>query len=130
MTKSEPVGDKFCGSSNPLREPNPTLDELMAPPDPESTVVVNRRTEAYDVYIGRGSLWGNPFPINQNSTREQVIERYERHIRAEIGKNPDYYERRLKELVGKRLGCYCKPLACHGDVLRDILIEKFKEESA
>jgi len=30
----------------------------------------------------------------------------------------------LPELVGKRLGCYCKPLACHGDVLVRLLKER------
>ena len=28
-----------------------------------NTVVVNRRKETFDVYIGRGSKWGNPFKI-------------------------------------------------------------------
>jgi hypothetical protein len=23
------------------------------------------------------------------------------------------------QLAGKRLGCHCKPLACHGDILAD-----------
>ncbi|MEP0357399.1 DUF4326 domain-containing protein [Paraglaciecola sp.] len=25
------------------------------------------------------------------------------------------------KLAGKRLGCFCKPSACHGDVLADFL---------
>ena len=25
-----------------------------------------------------------------------------------------------KELKGKRLGCWCKPLPCHGDVLAEL----------
>jgi len=31
----------------------------------------------------------------------------------------------LPELIGKRLGCYCKPLLCHGDVLAKLLQEVF-----
>jgi hypothetical protein len=27
----------------------------------------------------------------------------------------------LHELEGKTLGCFCKPLACHGDVLKDLV---------
>jgi hypothetical protein len=27
----------------------------------------------------------------------------------------------LHELKDKRLGCYCKPLACHGDVYVELL---------
>lgn len=26
-----------------------------------------------------------------------------------------------KELEGKRLGCFCKPLACHGDVIKELI---------
>jgi hypothetical protein len=28
---------------------------------------------------------------------------------------------RVHELAGKRLGCFCKPALCHGDVLADYL---------
>jgi hypothetical protein len=31
----------------------------------------------------------------------------------------------LPELAGKKLGCHCKPLACHGDVLIKLLHEFF-----
>ena len=30
----------------------------------------------------------------------------------------------LKELEGKILGCWCKPLACHGDVLLELIEKK------
>lgn len=33
----------------------------------------------------------------------------------------------LSELRGKRLGCYCKPLRCHGDFLAKLVNEKFGE---
>lgn len=77
--------------------------------------VVHCKREPYDVYIGRGSKWGNPFVIGKDGTREQVIAQYETHIRrqtkllAEIG-----------ELRGKTLGCWCAPKACHGDVLLEL----------
>lgn len=82
-----------------------------------NTIVVNLRTNPYDTFIGRGSKWGNPFQIGR-SNREQVIRMYEVHIR----RRPDLLAA-LPELVGKRLGCYCKPLACHGDVLIRLLKE-------
>jgi hypothetical protein len=31
------------------------------------------------------------------------------------------YRRRVLELKGKQLGCFCKPLSCHGDVLAEWL---------
>ena len=82
------------------------------------TTVVNRRKGVYDVYIGRGSKWGNPFMIGRDGSRKQVIDKY----REYINKKPELLEC-LNELKGKRLGCYCKPLACHGDVLVELADE-------
>ena len=38
--------------------------------------VVHCKREKYDVYIGRGSKWGNPFKIGVNGSRREVIELY------------------------------------------------------
>ncbi len=74
--------------------------------------VVNLRKEKYDVYIGRGSKWGNPFKIGKDGNREEVIAKYEKYIM-----NSPYLIISLKELKNKTLGCFCKPLPCHGDIL-------------
>ena len=83
------------------------------------TAVVNARDENYDVYIGRGSIWGNPFShrpsmfdVVRVATREEAITKYEVWLRSQ----PQLMAK-LPKLKGKILGCYCKPLACHGDVL-------------
>ena len=78
--------------------------------------VVNLRYEKYGVYIGRGSKWGNRFVIGRDGNREEVIRKY----REWILKN-DRLLNCLVELKGKVLGCYCKPLACHGDVLVELV---------
>jgi len=80
--------------------------------------VVNCRKEAYDQYIGRGSIWGNPFRIGVHGDRAEVIALYEKWIRA----HPTLLKQ-LFRLRGKRLGCYCKPAACHGDVLVKLMKE-------
>jgi len=90
------------------------------------TKVVNLRKERYDVYIGRGSKWGNKFLIGRDGDREEVIAKY----REWILKNDELLSC-LGELKDKVLGCYCKPLACHGDVLVDLVdgrLCKAKEE--
>jgi len=76
------------------------------------TRVVNVRDEAYDVYIGRPSKWGNPFRIGPDGDRTEVILKYQDWI---LGN--DKLLASLPELAGKALGCWCKPQACHGDVL-------------
>jgi len=83
------------------------------------TRVVNLKHEPYDVYIGRGSKWGNPFRIGIDGTREEVIEKYRNYVLT----RPDLLAA-LDELEGKRLGCYCKPLPCHGDVLVELIKKK------
>jgi hypothetical protein len=80
-----------------------------------------------NVYIGRnmsfyvdgaiGSKWQNPFKI-KNDTLENVLDKYEQHIRS----NKELYNS-LHELDGKTLGCWCKPNKCHGDVLINLLKE-------
>lgn len=83
------------------------------------TRVVNIRKEPYDVYIGRPGKWGNPFLIGIDGNREEVVALYKTWILGEgIYKLKD-----LHELDGKRLGCYCAPLPCHGDVLIELLGE-------
>ncbi len=74
--------------------------------------VVNVKTSKYDIYIGRGTIWGNLFHIGRDGTRTEVIRKY----KVDAIKNKVIMQN-LHKLVGKALGCHCKPLACHGDVL-------------
>lgn len=75
--------------------------------------VKNVNREKYDVYIGRGSKWGNPFKIGIDGDREQVIEKYRTYLKQDI----NLIAVAKKELEGKTLGCHCYPQACHGNVL-------------
>lgn len=80
------------------------------------TTVVNKQRSKFDVYIGRGSKWGNPYRIGIDGNREQVIQKYKRDF-----DNGKFTHEELLKLRGKRLGCFCKPLDCHGDVLAEYL---------
>lgn len=75
--------------------------------------VVNKYREKFDIYIGRGSVWGNPYVVGRDGDRDEVIAQYEQHLAS----TPTLLAR-LPELLGKRLGCFCAPKACHGDVLK------------
>lgn len=79
--------------------------------------VVHCKKDPYDVYIGRPSKWGNPFPLEDESERLEVVEKYRRWIL----KQPKLLAVILEELEGKVLGCWCAPRPCHGDVLIDII---------
>jgi Domain of unknown function (DUF4326) len=65
-----------------------------------------------NIFIGRPSKWGNPFIIGRDGSRADVIRKYEEWI-----VNRPELLACLHELRDKRLGCFCKPEACHGDVL-------------
>lgn len=79
---------------------------------PTPTRVVHCKHENYDVYVGRPSIFGNPFRIGPDGTRLQVIAKYARWIQN----RPDLLAR-LPALRGKALGCHCAPLPCHASVL-------------
>jgi len=79
------------------------------------------------VYIGRPSIWGNPYTHRKDettlakfvvATRREAIEKYEDHLRS----SPELLEK-LEELRGKKLGCWCKPNSCHGDIIIKLLEE-------
>lgn len=82
------------------------------------TRVVNiKRGEACDVYIGRkgrgeDGYFGNPY---RDGTREHNIRRFREYFANRIEKDSEFRHRVL-ELKGKRLGCFCAPRPCHGDV--------------
>jgi hypothetical protein len=83
------------------------------------TRVVHCKREPYDIYIGRPGPWGNPFSHQEGTlakfkvaTRDAAVARYEEWLQHQ----PELLAR-LPQLQGKVLGCWCKPQACHGDVL-------------
>lgn len=85
-----------------------------------------REGDRVDVYIGRPGPWGNPWRITGeeipmlgsegHGNRAEVIDRY----RAWIEAQPHLQRLARRELAGKRLGCWCAPKACHGDVLAEL----------
>lgn len=68
------------------------------------------------VYIGRGSKYGNPYVIDRDGTREEVVEKYRKYIEG----YPELIALVKRNLRGKNLVCYCAPKSCHGDILLEI----------
>lgn len=91
------------------------------------TTVVNKRKEQFDIYIGRGSIFGNPYSHLPNTkaeytckTREESIELYREYFHERLNTDP-YFKAEVLKLKGKTLGCFCKPLSCHGDIIAEYL---------
>jgi|GEM_PF-1627955 len=87
--------------------------------DTVTTKVVNLgRGDKYDVYIGRGSVFGNPYAIGFSGDREEVIRKFKYDFEREFLR---FTRVDVLKLKGKTLGCHCKPAACHGDVIAKYL---------
>lgn len=83
------------------------------------TLILNKNNDQIpddSVYIGRGSKWGNKFKIGIDGSRSEVIDKYEEWLKVQ-----DDLLNSLSELEGKPLVCFCKPRACHGDILIKVL---------
>jgi hypothetical protein len=84
------------------------------------TTVVNKYKSEFDVYIGRPSIFGNPFSIGKDGNRAVVIKKYKAYFKTRIAKDSHFKQEVLK-LKDKTLGCYCKPQVCHGDIIKEYL---------
>lgn len=65
------------------------------------------------VYVGRGTRWGNPFPLTEYSRSESL-----RLFRQQLDELPaNELETLLAPLRGKDVLCWCSPeVECHADI--------------
>lgn len=79
------------------------------------------------VYIGRGSMYGNPFPMNDKSEqeRERVCLAYREWLAKKI-KDDQRFRNAVKNLHDKNVACFCSngktsrqagAKWCHGHIL-------------
>ncbi|KJE92242.1 hypothetical protein CAOG_08679 [Capsaspora owczarzaki ATCC 30864] len=87
----------------------PTIETWLADP---SNAYVGRKT-----YVTPHTPFGNPFKVNHEGERARRIEMYREHLLT----TPGLLELAKAELRGKNLGCWCHPLACHSDVLMELV---------
>lgn len=88
-----------------------------------------------DIYIGRGSILGNPYSHKLGgmaefivSSREEAIRQYRIYLANQIlNKNADIINELRHIAIETRrsdvcLVCYCKPAKCHGDVIQEFVL--------
>lgn len=108
---------------------------------PEITVVNHHHLSKEDhqgtEYIGRGSPLGNPYSHMDGTTaqhkvesREAAVAAYRPWLEAQIGDGNDAVIEELDRLAALameqgflNLRCYCSPAPCHGEIIRDVLLE-------
>ena len=91
--------------------------------------VVHFKKEPFDIYIGRPTIFGNPWSFKGGTkadfivaTREESVANYEKWLKGSDFKDVLQEQRkqileRLPSLKGKTLGCWCYPRLCHGVIL-------------
>lgn len=109
--------------------------------------VYNRKVETHNgpnnFYIGRGSVLGNPYThitdkktkaLYQAKDRDDAIEKYSHYFDLMYGSNIAFtkeidkiYEV-YKSGVDVYLECYCYPLRCHGDIIKEKLESRLLKE--
>ena len=81
------------------------------------------------VYIGRAmprrglraSVFANPNKIGRTCSRIDAIELFRWMMASRLrGSQGILWQAQLRDLRGKTLACWCKPSACHGDVLAEL----------
>lgn len=65
--------------------------------------------------VDRRSPFGNPFLLGRDGDRDAVCDAFATYLPT----RPDLV-RRLPELRGKLLGCWCAPARCHADTLAQL----------
>jgi len=90
------------------------------------TVLVNQHSDKalvqwakendFYIKIDRNSIWGNPFILTEDGTRQEIIEKYKWYYNLKPS-----LQNKIEDLRGKVLGCWCYPEDCHGNVLLNIL---------
>jgi len=96
------------------------------------------------IYIGRGSVLGNPYTSIQGratlakfvvESRKESIECFREYLLDCIEKKEEKVCNLLNQIYSMALekevclSCYCKPKSCHGDVIKEIIETKIKEKS-
>lgn len=95
-------------------------------------VVRNKKTfhksdfKGKTIYIGRGSPFGNPYKMKNNSLeeRKRVIDKFKIMFYSEMGKPlRDMAKGIALKYDNIALTCWCHPLPCHGDVIKQYIDE-------
>jgi len=77
------------------------------------------------MFISRPSPLGNPFHMEFETQRDTVINQYKVWLHEEYKKHGPVYAALQRIIQAERnneqiaLVCWCAPLACHGDVIKD-----------
>jgi hypothetical protein len=85
--------------------------------------IVNRTVTDLGIYVGRPSIFGNPYEIGKDGTRLEVIEKYEVYFVNRLEMDAIFRKEfdKLVEIAHNNdliLACWCYPKRCHAEVIK------------
>ena len=89
--------------------------------------VVNKYNSEFDINIQRGTLFGNPFSVEEYGP-DQAISKFKVYF-YDLIKTKQITKNHLEVLRGMRLGCTCHPKPCHGDIIVEVVNKVFNDTS-
>lgn len=117
------LGVVFCSTRRGMKLPVRHGSVRMIAMTQTQIVNIERTPEEeIDKYIDRRSKYGSQFKLEKDGgdyTREESVATYRDWFYADA--QADLRQQAREELTGKTLGCWCKPKACHGDVIVEFL---------
>lgn len=90
---------------------------------------------AIQVFIGRPSILGNVFILENENGRKETLALYRHYLRQASKTEWPIRDELLRILEIAKTGmkielqCFCKPKDCHGDIIKEILEEMLLEEN-
>ena len=68
------------------------------------------------IRVDRGTHWGNPFIMVDETQRHEVCDKFAQYARWRLSIEPAW----LLPLKGKVLACWCSPKRCHAETLWEL----------
>ena len=116
----------------------PPANTAPITPGEITITVVNRsrkkKPELNYTYIGRPSVYGNPFYMDDEEERDLSCDRFAQYFNERLQRDPHYVEamHRLKRIAMRqgylKLECFCAPKRCHGDTIAEHVRKLIEEE--
>lgn len=95
--------------------------------------VKDNSSDNFKIYIGRGSILGNPFThLKGNNkacfkvkTRDEAVSKYREWLESQMESQSIImaltHIKEISLIQDVDLACYCKPLSCHGDIIKEFI---------
>lgn len=118
----------------------PDVETIIFEPNQLSTPiehvnVCNKHHGYSGIYIGRGSPLGNKYRIGTDGDRPTVIAKYRDWITQQIKLREPVVMTELNRIYdlacesSVNLICFCAPQACHGDVIKELILRRMKRRN-